>query len=590
MFHISFLIFILLTIFSLSLSIINISNYAYPHPEPSSSSKYTIAIFATNDIHGYALPQTFIDKRTNEKYINGSIEYMSTIINTIRDEWKERFIWLDGGDHGSGGIEFTLSNGQIMTDFFNNAGLTATTLGNHEFTYGIDFLKNQMQNSTFDYIVSNIIDKQTGSRRCLPNQKISAIYKVGKVNIGVIGLTHLKIANESAKANSFMFLSYRDIIISESKYLRDKGVNAVVLLAHFGAKCSETNDIYELKLRTSMNNNNDDLKNNCDNFEGVVELLESLPKGTINAVVSGHVHQITHHWIQGHIPIVSSSGISYGNVIYLTFDKVNFPRKNTYIPSHALIEGPIPICSKIFSISKTCPHFAHINNPSHLGQLMHYSFHNININADNRLSKQLIKWKSMLTPLYEPICYTETVLERCVNGDNTLHNIISDTFRKVANADIAIIHSNCLRTKWLPGELNYVDMFNMFPFTDTICSFEMSGKEVMRMIRDLSGNENVYSVSGLRVTYQKGSNRFINVIEDNGNYIIEDKMYTISSSDYLVKGNIEFRKVIEWYHIPKNYKCYITAREAVAEYLKEIKVIKANAFVDPFHPRNVFID
>ena len=590
MFSISFLIPILLTIFSPSLSIINISNYAYPHPEPSSSSKYTIAIFATNDIHGYALPQTFIDKRTNEKYINGSIEYMSTIVNTIRDEWKERFIWLDGGDHGSGGIEFTLSNGQIMTDFFNNAGLTATTLGNHEFTYGIDFLKNQMQNSTFDYIVSNIIDKQTGSRRCLPNQKISAIYKVGKVNIGVIGLTHLKIANESAKANSFMFLSYRDIIISESKYLRDKGVNAVVLLAHFGAKCSETNDIYELKLRTSMNNNNDDLKVNCDNFEGVVDLLESLPKGTINAVVSGHVHQITHHWIQGHIPIVSSSGISYGNIIYLTFDKVNFPRTNTYIPSHALIEGPIPICSKVFSISKTCPHFAHINNPSHLGQLMHYSFHGININADNRLSKQLTKWKRMLTPLYEPICYTETVLERCVNGDNTLHNIISDTFRKVANADFAIIHSNCLRTKWLPGELNYVDMFNMFPFTDTICSFEMSGKEVMRMIRDLSGNENVYSVSGLRVTYQKGSNRFINVIEDNGNYIIEDKIYTISSSDYLVKGNIEFRKVIEWYHIPKNYKCYITAREAVTEYLKEIKVIKANAFVDPFHPRNVFID
>ena len=590
MFPISFLISILLTIFSPSLSIINISNYAYPHPEPSSSSKYTIAIFATNDIHGYALPQTFIDKRNNEKYVNGSIEYMSTIINAIHDEWKERFIWLDGGDHGSGGIEFTLSNGQIMTDFFNNAGLTATTLGNHEFTYGIEFLKNQMQNSTFDYIVSNIIDKQTGSRKCLPNQKISAIYKVGKVNIGVIGLTHLKIANESAKANSFMFLSYRDIIISESKYLHDKGANAVVLLAHFGAKCSETNDIYELKLRTSMNNNNDDLKNNCENFEGVVELLESLPKGTINAVVSGHVHQITHHWIQGHIPIVSSSGISYGNVIYLTFDKVNFPRKNTYIPSHALIEGPIPICSKVFSISKSCPHFAHVNNPSHLGTLMHYSFHGTNINADDRLSKQLIKWKRMLTPLYEPICYTETVLERCVNGDNTLHNIISDTFRKVANADFAIIHSNCLRTKWLPGELNYVDMFNMFPFTDTICSFEMSGKEVMRMIRDLSGNENVYSVSGLRVTYQKGSNRFIDVIEDNGNYIIKDKMYIISSSDYLVKGNIEFRKVIEWYHIPKNYKCYITAREAVAEYLKEMKVIKANAFVDPFHPRNVFID
>ena len=588
MFSLTFLISILLTSPSLPF-ILDISNYAYPHPEPPSSSKYTIAIFATNDIHGYALPQSFFDKRTNEKYVNGSIEYMSTIINSIRNEWKERFIWLDGGDHGSGGIEFTLSNGQIMTDFFNSAGLTATTLGNHEFTYGIDFLRKQMRNSTFDYIVSNIIDKQTGSKHCLPNQKISSIYKVGKVNIGVIGLTHIKIANESVKANSFMFLPYRDIIINESKYLHDKGAHAVVLLAHFGPKCSETNDMYELKLRTSMNNNNDHLKEQCENFEGTVELLESLPKGTIDAVVGGHVHQITHHWIQGSIPIVSSSGVSYGNVIYLTFDKLNFPR-NTYIPSQAFIEGPIPICSKIFSVSKNCPHLAHIGNPTHLGHLTRYSFHGVDVTVDDKVSKQIEQWKRILQPLNEPICYTETILERCVNGDNTLHNIISDTFRKVANADFAIIHSNCLRAKWLPGELNYVDMFNMFPFADIICSFEMSGKELVRMISDLAGNENVYSVSGLRVTYKKKTNRFIAVVEDNGKYIIEDKVYTISSSDYLVKGNIEFRKIIEWYPVPRNYKCYVTAREAVAEYLKEIKVIKANAFVDPFHPRNVFID
>ena len=120
-----------------------------------------------------------------------------------------------------------------------------------------------MHNSNLNYIVRNIIDKQTDSKHCLPNQKISLIYKVGEVNIGVIGLTHIKIANESVKANSLMFLPYRDIIITESKYLHDKGVNAVVPVSAFWTEMfRDKRHIF----RTSMNSNNDHLKEQCENF------------------------------------------------------------------------------------------------------------------------------------------------------------------------------------------------------------------------------------------------------------------------------------------------------------------------------------
>ena len=44
---------------------------------------------------------------------------MGKYIDLLREEWKERFIWLDAGDQFQGAMENTISNGTIITDFYN---------------------------------------------------------------------------------------------------------------------------------------------------------------------------------------------------------------------------------------------------------------------------------------------------------------------------------------------------------------------------------------------------------------------------------------------------------------------------------------
>lgn len=66
------------------------------------------------------------------------------------------------------------------------------------------------------------------------------------------------------------------------------------------------------------------------------KLINSLPNGTIDAVVQGHRHKFSHHFIKG-IPVIgTNNGGVYFNVLYL-----NFYKKELY---YKLIEGPIPVC------------------------------------------------------------------------------------------------------------------------------------------------------------------------------------------------------------------------------------------------------
>jgi hypothetical protein len=72
-----------------------------------------------------------------------------------------------------------------------------------------------------------------------------------------------------------------------------------------------------------------------------------LPEGTINGVVQGHRHTISHVFIKN-IPVIGNiNGGYYFNVIYLTFNA------NRQIVDSS-IEGPIPVCERVFQNTGKC--------------------------------------------------------------------------------------------------------------------------------------------------------------------------------------------------------------------------------------------
>ena len=64
----------------------------------------SVAIVGTNDIHGRALPTTLYRKDNNQTYNYGGLEYLASMIDTIRKEHPGNFLYLDAGDQFQGGI------------------------------------------------------------------------------------------------------------------------------------------------------------------------------------------------------------------------------------------------------------------------------------------------------------------------------------------------------------------------------------------------------------------------------------------------------------------------------------------------------
>ncbi len=78
----------------------------------------------------------------------------------------------------------------------------------------------------------------------MPNQKVSKIYTLKNgIKIGVIGLSTISTPASSVgfappfSINNITFLPYKEIVINESKLLREKGANAVIIVSHVSDNC-----------------------------------------------------------------------------------------------------------------------------------------------------------------------------------------------------------------------------------------------------------------------------------------------------------------------------------------------------------------
>src|SRR5438132_1836885 len=94
-------------------------------------------------------------------------------------------LMLLAGDFLSPSVASTVFKGEQMVATLNAAGLDYATLGNHEFDFGIDMLKQRIADSSFTWIVSNVVDAKTGGAigKAVPY----VVRDVGGMKVGIIG-------------------------------------------------------------------------------------------------------------------------------------------------------------------------------------------------------------------------------------------------------------------------------------------------------------------------------------------------------------------------------------------------------------------
>ena len=133
---------------------------------------------------------------------------------------------LSSGDMFQGSAESNLTRGYLVNYGMNIMGFESMTLGNHEFDWGVEWIKKNSQLKVDDYSIpflgANVYEKATG--QMLEGLKASTIITRGDYKIGVVG-TLGNGAEKSIMRSLISDLEFKDevpIVKAEAARLKDE--------------------------------------------------------------------------------------------------------------------------------------------------------------------------------------------------------------------------------------------------------------------------------------------------------------------------------------------------------------------------------
>jgi 5'-nucleotidase len=172
----------------------------------------------------------------------GGLARVLTLKKEIEKE-SPNSLFLLSGDTISPSVESITYKGAQMIDAWNLAGLDYSTLGNHEFDFGPDVLRQRMKESKFTWIVANVIDKKTG--KPFGGAPAYVIREFDGVKVGIFGLTLEETKTTSRPGPDVEFLNPCETARKMVKEIHDQGVKTVIALTHLSmsedkevARCS----------------------------------------------------------------------------------------------------------------------------------------------------------------------------------------------------------------------------------------------------------------------------------------------------------------------------------------------------------------
>ena len=592
----------------------------YERISPKDEKYIFIPIIATNDFHGRFFPEKNELYKNGKKieYLTGGLEYIAKYINTLRNEFGEnRVLYFDSGDQYFQSNETILFTGQNIFDFLNTIGLNGTTLGNHEYLYKRKYIENRIKRAKFPYLINNIKDNVNNKTEYVlgSNQEKSHLYEIKLENndiikIGVIGITmHIgkdkrfyNVGNRQTWDN-ISFESYYYNLEEESKKLKGKGANAIILLSHIGLECHNINETSKINMYTKY------IKQSECKHDGnslLYNFIKGLKTGIIDAIIGGDTHNNIHHWIDD-IPIMISRGrTKYTNIMYLPFKKIDNEYK--LINDDIKIEGPLPSCDKIFKDTNNCE--KRENNESNI-ELINYYWHGEKMGKDLKTKALFDKYyelykKSGEKKLAKVIGLKEKI-KMDLSGDCILGNLMMDVIKNITRTDISIVNFWMFQNFLSPGDLSLLDFIKLMPHENHICTTEIKGNEIKQMIKAVQKGERGFQpTSGLKqfvkinnITKEKeivdiklyNSNNDIVEIED-------DKIYTLSSNNFVLSEYCEKEfaekdslDIIKAKKIEGKIKCSkVNTYVEIMNYFKNKGIIDVNTAVDMTKKRIVFVN
>ena len=415
------------------LSVVVAAGCVKQHDDPDLSEQdIRISFLHTSDIHGRLLPYrmqvTLTDNelgldQENEPF--GGIARVAHIINRERAR-GDRVLYVESGDLFQGAPIFNAFMGEACLRAMSNLNPDAFVIGNHEFDTGLGNLIVQTKKwVSFPFLAANYYFLEENELR--DYVRPYTIVNNGGLRIALLGIGDFSSLSSITDIGNSMKLLPLDMVETVEYYvaLLRPQVDLIVVLSHAGLshdqefiKATEGVDIV---------------------FGGHLHIVLNPPKVVKNRI--------------GEDVLLVHSGAFAKYVGRLDAVVRMDPETGRYrVRSHDY---------DLFPVDATVP-----EDPE-MAQLMHQ--YRLKLN-------QMIDLTSVFG--YSAKLLTKYGYE---GGDSSLGNLVSEAIRKFGRVEIGFTNTLGIRSNMYPGPITFDDLYNIFPFENTITLLYMSGVDLRRL-------------------------------------------------------------------------------------------------------------
>ena len=424
------------------------------------NSNKDIVILCTSDVH------CGIDK---------NIGYASLSAYKKELEKNNYVALMDSGDAISGDFVGAVSKGEYIIDIMNEVGYDSMIFGNHEFDFGLDILKDRVDQFKGDILSCNF--KYIGHKENKFNKvKSYKVKKYGQTKVGFIGVTTPYSITDAVpkyfqEDDEFVYTFSNQTNDSFYKCVQDnidacykEGADFVISLGHLG-------EDKEYKPYSSR----DVIKNT---------------KG-LTAVLDGHEHQLINDDEidkEGKKVPLLEPGYQMNAITKLTIKK-----------DHSL---EIELIDKIDNVDQ------------HMADYIA----SVNEKVDELASKVLATSDLALS------ISDENGVRKIRNREMPIGNFVSDAYRIVSEAQIGIVNGGGVRANLKEGDVTYKDLMSIHPFGNYMDIVEAKGQQIADYLEYASTNtEKEY--------YKTNEEGGLSPLGENGSFAhVSGLKYTIDTS------------------------------------------------------------
>lgn len=452
---------------------------------------FSIRLVHTNDIHA----------RVQEDSNSGIIG-MSKLGSIIDDftSGADMDLVLDSGDLFHGQPIATLVQGESVAQLVKACGYDAMTVGNHDWSYGKDRLKELCNIADVTMLTGNVVPDDSGNKFFDEEFYTESISVDGKeLKVGVFGVVDPKTKSSTTPSNveGLTFTDSADYANEAAAELKKQNCDIVIALTH---------TYYPDELASQVNGVDLWL---AGHEHILMDKTVTTPNGEQTRVIeSGY------YLYDASLLTLTGSLDENGDVVNLNIDNetVNYEKSTAYSDNAEVAA----VLSDI-------------------------------------LAEQQVKLNEVVGSTPE---YLDGVWEHLRIDETNLGRAVADAYLLATGADVAFENAGGIRASVEAGDVTYGDILGVSPYGNYIVTKQITGKELkeifeisleIQMQCRVANDSGIYDAwpqssgsylqaGGVEVYYDSKAEagKRVLLLKVGGETLDEDKLYTVASNNYAI--------------------------------------------------------